>query len=195
MPVFNRIKIFWQEGVALPQLEFVAWAVQYMLDFIGHGQEIKIEHGHGYILDGYKGVDPDLMSFDWVYADGLSNVLLKKQLEEKEDFFFLVAVSDPMFYVEDGVCKLAIGWGKQDSGCLVNVGKLSYLNTPGFGEKLLSIIMHELGHVFGVGHCADITCAMYPFGNSKNIDFVKKPFCKDCLSKLLEYFKQSDSTT
>ena len=48
--------------------------------------------------------------------------------------------------------------------------------------------MHELGHTFGLTHCADCRCVMYLSNSVRNIDIKARDFCEGC-SGLLSAFK------
>ena len=53
-----------------------------------------------------------------------------------------------------------------------------------FVERTIKEAMHELGHVFGLGHCPDERCVMH-FSNSIIDTDIKEPFyCPVCLSRL-----------
>ncbi|MBW7888180.1 MAG: archaemetzincin family Zn-dependent metalloprotease [Bacteroidetes bacterium] len=40
--------------------------------------------------------------------------------------------------------------------------------------------LHELGHTFGLLHCADTTCAMSLSNGIQQVDFKKDDYCRDC---------------
>jgi archaemetzincin len=57
--------------------------------------------------------------------------------------------------------------------------------SPGlFLERVVKEAIHELGHTFGLGHCADPRCVM-SFSNSiSDVDAKSAAFCPDCKKKL-----------
>ncbi|ASJ14347.1 archaemetzincin family Zn-dependent metalloprotease [Thermococcus radiotolerans] len=53
-----------------------------------------------------------------------------------------------------------------------------------FVERTIKEAMHELGHVFGLGHCPDERCVMH-FSNSIVDTDIKEPvYCPPCLRRL-----------
>lgn len=55
--------------------------------------------------------------------------------------------------------------------------------------RLLKECLHELGHTFGLVHCADGTCLMSRSNSILEVDQKRAAFCRDCrqrLRKLLE---------
>jgi archaemetzincin len=51
-----------------------------------------------------------------------------------------------------------------------------------FYKRMVKESVHELGHVFGFGHCQNPTCVMY-FSNSLNdTDIKERSFCNSCKS-------------
>ena len=189
------LKIFWQEGIFLAQIEHVISSIRILLNLAGADQQIKVEYGTSYELEGYKCKDPDSFVFDYIDVARLHNALLRKKIEKKETFCFFLMTRDRLFYNENGFTKFVAGWAMQNVGCIVTAGTRAYLDNQVFKKSLDSVIMHELGHFFGLGHCDDITCVMYGLSNSKYLDLLRKPFCEKCLPKLLVCFKQSDSVT
>lgn len=53
-----------------------------------------------------------------------------------------------------------------------------------FLERALKEIVHELGHTFGLVHCADRTCAMSLSINVTNIDVKRGELCAVCADTL-----------
>ena len=49
-------------------------------------------------------------------------------------------------------------------------------------ERTSKEVVHELGHTFGLRHCADQSCVMHTSTYAEEIDLKKISFCKTCLS-------------
>lgn len=57
-------------------------------------------------------------------------------------------------------------------------------NNEKYFERIVKECMHELGHTFGLEHCANKKCVM-SFSNSiVDVDYKSAAFCKSCSSKL-----------
>jgi len=53
--------------------------------------------------------------------------------------------------------------------------------TNGLLEKrLIKESIHELGHTFGLRHCRNINCVMYPSSYVEEIDYKSDSFCEMC---------------
>ena len=55
-----------------------------------------------------------------------------------------------------------------------------------FIERVLKEILHELGHTFGLVHCADRQCAMSLSINVTNIDVKRGELCAGCAGRLAQ---------
>ncbi|MBK9470932.1 MAG: archaemetzincin family Zn-dependent metalloprotease [bacterium] len=55
-----------------------------------------------------------------------------------------------------------------------------------FVERVLKEVLHELGHTFGLVHCADRQCAMSLSINVTNIDVKRGELCAACAANLEE---------
>jgi archaemetzincin len=50
--------------------------------------------------------------------------------------------------------------------------------------RLLKECLHELGHTFGLAHCADGTCVMSRSNSVLDVDRKRAAFCRDCSLRL-----------
>jgi archaemetzincin len=66
-----------------------------------------------------------------------------------------------------------------------NIAIVSSFRLKGRNERLIKEILHEAGHLYGLGHCGDKFCLMSLALDISDIDFRKKRFCKNC-RKILE---------
>ena len=58
------------------------------------------------------------------------------------------------------------------------------LRGPPFRERLVKEVLHELGHLLGLGHCPNPRCVM-SFSNSvEEVDRKEAWFCEECTLKL-----------
>jgi archaemetzincin len=47
-------------------------------------------------------------------------------------------------------------------------------------QRLLKEALHELGHTYGLRHCADYTCVMSASNGVERIDLKRAEFCPTC---------------
>jgi archaemetzincin len=53
-----------------------------------------------------------------------------------------------------------------------------------FKLRALKEAMHELGHVFGVGHCSDVRCVMHFSNSISDTDYKDWRYCRLCSTRL-----------
>jgi archaemetzincin len=63
--------------------------------------------------------------------------------------------------------------------------------TPGHGmdrglllERATKVAIHELGHLMGLGHCANETCVMWFANSAGELDRSGREFCRSCGRRL-----------
>ncbi|MBN2186198.1 MAG: archaemetzincin family Zn-dependent metalloprotease [Dehalococcoidia bacterium] len=54
-----------------------------------------------------------------------------------------------------------------------------------FLERATKEIVHELGHTFGLGHCADVRCVMHFSNGLADTDLKGMAFCEKCCPRLV----------
>jgi len=52
--------------------------------------------------------------------------------------------------------------------------------------------LHELGHTFGLVHCADVTCVMSRSNSVLDVDQKRAGFCRDCRQRLRALTEERD---
>jgi archaemetzincin len=60
--------------------------------------------------------------------------------------------------------------------------------------RLLKECLHELGHTFGLAHCADRSCVMLRANSLMDIDQKHAAFCLDCAQRLDEGLRAGESS-
>ncbi len=58
--------------------------------------------------------------------------------------------------------------------------------------RLLKECLHELGHTFGLIHCADVTCVMSRSNSVLDVDQKRAGFCRDCRQRLRALTEERD---
>jgi archaemetzincin len=53
-------------------------------------------------------------------------------------------------------------------------------------ERLVKVAIHELGHLFNIGHCLNNSCLMHYSGNLDDLDATTLTFCDYC-SEFMAY--------
>lgn len=54
-----------------------------------------------------------------------------------------------------------------------------------FKERTLKEAIHELGHIYGLGHCRDARCVMYFSNSLPDTDWKQPSFCQKCYQRIL----------
>lgn len=69
--------------------------------------------------------------------------------------------------------------------CVVSTFRLSrQLGKVSAEERLNRVVIHEIGHTFGLAHCPDKDCLMADAeGSVKSVDRASR-FCRDCQRRL-----------
>jgi archaemetzincin len=92
--------------------------------------------------------------------------------------------SDP--YPDWGVFGLGFMPGKS---CVISTFRLrkGAKSEAHFRERLSKVVLHELGHNFGLGHCPNTTCFMHDAeGTIKSVDREQKNLCSGCKQRLIK---------
>ncbi|HLI46624.1 MAG TPA: matrixin family metalloprotease, partial [Geobacterales bacterium] len=58
-------------------------------------------------------------------------------------------------------------------------------------ERLEKEVMHELGHMLGLGHCKNRSCVMYFSNTIEDTDRKSRRYCTDCKKLLSKYRSKS----
>jgi archaemetzincin len=75
--------------------------------------------------------------------------------------------------------------------CVVSTFRMSKNADKGlFRQRFQKVVIHELGHTFGLDHCPDDFCIMADYkGTIKSLDASKASFCAKCSITLHNAFK------
>ncbi|MEO8592687.1 MAG: archaemetzincin [Candidatus Solibacter sp.] len=105
------------------------------------------------------------------------------------DAFKLLAVTDRDLYIP----VLTFVFGQAQLGGLVGVVSLARLRQEFYGlppdeevflVRLRKEVLHETGHLFGLVHCAERTCAMSLATTVRQIDMKEDSFCAACQARV-----------
>ncbi len=55
-----------------------------------------------------------------------------------------------------------------------------------FRSRVIKEAIHELGHTFGLGHCANPKCVMFFSNSLEDTDRKGETYCSDCSGRLTE---------
>jgi archaemetzincin len=167
-----RLKIFWESG-ALPGLELPAGrAIETIL-----GIPVDVEE-NGMMLSGY---DPRRAQYDAQKI--LHRIQLFKRQHSLGDPVLLVTARDLFVRGSDFVFGLA----RESTGvAVVSTARFcnEFYQREGDQDLLLSRVStegaHEAGHLFGLPHCTDSQCIMFPPETLDQLDGKKKVLCTNC---------------
>ncbi len=129
-------------------------------------------------------VEPPLDAFDWdrlqYRADELNGVLYGLYRGFTGSGVKVIGVVDGDGYVE----RLNFVFGLASPELGVATVYTARLRGARFGERLVKEVLHELGHLLGLGHCSNPRCVM-SFSNSVDeVDGKEAWFCEDCSLRL-----------
>jgi len=129
-------------------------------------------------------VEPPLDAFDWerlqYRAEDLNGVLYSLYREYTGRGVKVVGVVEGDGYVEG----LNFVFGLASPPLGVATVYTARLKGPRFPERLVKEVLHELGHLLGLGHCVNPRCVM-SFSNSvEEVDRKEAWFCEECSLRL-----------
>jgi len=134
------------------------------------------------------GIPPD--AYNPRRGQYLSTSFLKILIKiKKKDFEAILGITDVDLYVP----QLNFVFGEADPWNRVAVISLLRLRQEHYGlpaneklllERALKEAVHELGHVYGLGHCPDPRCVMHFSNSLADTDRKGHMFCPNCRRKL-----------
>lgn len=79
---------------------------------------------------------------------------------------------------------MGLGYMPGDA-CVISTWRLkkTATSTQHMRQRLFKVVVHEIGHNFGLGHCPDQTCIMVDAEAKMKLDAVKE-LCSNCKHKL-----------
>jgi archaemetzincin len=140
-------------------------------------------------LESHLNTSQDLMGEvpDPVYGGKYNSTTLIKQLSEclPEKIFKMVAITEMDLYSPIFSCFFGEA---QLNGCcaLVSLHRLhqEYYGLAQddalFRSRCEKEVVHEISHLFGLVHCNDSYCIMYPSNNIIDTDVKSSSFCPSC---------------
>jgi archaemetzincin len=118
-----------------------------------------------------------------------STKILDQVVKSKKEDEKILGVVDADLFVPN--LNFVFGEADIENGvCLISLSRLRqefYGQEPDemlFLERVLKEGVHELGHTYGLGHCADPRCVMYFSNSLADTDYKRSSFCTRCRDKI-----------
>ena len=136
-------------------------------------------------------VQPPLDTFDWdrrqYRADLVNSVLASLYDEVLDGGVYVLGVVEGDGYVPG----LNFVFGLTSRGLRVASIYTARLRLPGglLEERLTKLVLHELGHLLGLGHCRNPKCVMLFSNSLRELDSKSDKFCGECALKLKKAYE------
>jgi len=166
-------------------------------DILRHISEC-IETRYGFICKVSPGMENPRYAYDETRDQYNSKLILKHLLQScTHDTLRLIGITQLDLYVP--ILKYVFGLALMEGQCaVISLHRLypRFYDQPLDHDLLMNrvekTVFHELGHSFGLIHCRDRRCVMYPSTRIEDTDLKQPDFCLTCFELFQWYIKKGN---
>jgi archaemetzincin len=148
--------------------------------------EICLWQVFGYDVKRLEGLPEPVAAFSGTTGQWNSTLLLKELLRIKpDDAVRILGITEHDLFIP--MLSFVFGHAQLNGpAAVISLARLRQefyrlpVNVPLFHHRVMKEAVHELGHTFGLIHCADTRCSMSLSNGIRQVDMKEAELCSDC---------------